>query len=60
MMNIKRLSIPLFLMMLILLGACRQEIPAPVAPSLVPFPTPTTGFVLNGILPTPNAFGPDV
>jgi hypothetical protein len=60
MMNIKRLSIPLLLMMLILLGACRQEIPAPVAPSLVPFPTPTTGFVLNGILPTPNAFGPDV
>jgi len=60
MMNIKRYSIPLLFALLILLGACRQEIPAPIAPSLVPFPTPTMGYVLNGILPTPNALAPDV
>ncbi len=59
-MNIKRYSIPLLFALLILLGACRQEIPAPIAPSLVPFPTPTMGYVLNGILPTPNALAPDV
>lgn len=47
-------------MILILLGACRQEIVAPVAPSLVPFPTPTVGYVLQGIMPTPNALAPDV
>jgi len=60
MMNIKQYSIPLLLVLLILLGACRQEIPAPIAPSLVPFPTPTMGYVLNGILPTPNSLAPDV
>lgn len=59
-MTIKRYSIPLLFALLILLGACRQEVTAPISPSLVPFPTPTIGYVLNGILPTPNALAPDV
>lgn len=57
-MNIKKFSLTLIL--IVLLGACRQEFPAPIAPSLVPFPTPTVGYVLDGVLPTPNAFRPDV
>lgn len=59
-MNIRRFFIPLLFANLIMLGACRQEIIAPVAPSLVPFPTPTVGYVLQGVMPTPNALAPDV